>query len=361
LTESEVWYQGWDGLRTFRGADGKYESLIIEWLYRDNNQTPVELVDLSKLNQVISAFKNNTATFVYIGQDENPHRLRWSTSYKRWRNDDVAVSAMLVEPDTNQLLLAVPYPGQSGWAIVTEDITKDYDDGGWNGGQLVEVPIAMNLQLPYIDFGSINNPKQINVLTIDADPNNQIITPQLLFDDNNGTVSPITLPSFTGPIRDKFQFTINAGLGQQAYKVSPLLTAAVTAAPVFYQMNIEAAVLPDRRTSYDSYQHKFGTDESKLVKQGYYDVTSTVPVLVQLFADGNSVPYYVFTLVANPDRYESPMRVRFPAIKLRLFRVVMTCDPSGMFQLWSPIQVDQKKVCVGKGYERSELTEAGPA
>ena len=361
LTESEVWYQGWDGLRTFRGADGKYESLIIEWLYRDNNQTPVELVDLSKLDQVISAFKNNTATFVYIGQDENPHRLRWSTSYKRWRNDDVAVSAMLVEPDTNQLLLAVPYPGQSGWAIVTEDITKDYDDGGWNGGQLVEVPISMNLQLPYIDFGSINNPKQINVLTIDADPNNQIITPQLLFDDNNGTVSPITLPSFTGPIRDKFQFTINAGLGQQAYKVSPLLTAAVTAAPVFYQMNIEAAVLPDQRTSYDSYQHKFGTDESKLVKQGYYDVTSTVPVLVQLFADGNSVPYYVFTLVANPDRYESPMRVRFPAIKLRLFRVVMTCDPSGVFQLWSPIQVDQKKVCVGKGYERSELTEAGPA
>jgi hypothetical protein len=269
---------------------------------------------------------------------------------------------MLVEPDTNQLLLAVPYPGQSGWAIVYEDITKDYDDGGWNGsGQLIEVPISMELQLPYLDQGAINNQKQFNTLTIDANPNGQIITPQLLFDDNNGSVAPITLPSFTGSIREKFQFIINAGKGQQAYKVSPLITANVTVAPILYQMDIEAAILPDQRTSYDSYQQKFGTDESKLVKQGYFDLTSTVPVLVQLFADGNTVPYYAFTLAANPSRYESPMRVRFPAIKLRLFRIVMTCDPSGMFQLWSPIQVDQKKVCVGKGYERSGFTEAGPA
>ena len=140
-----------------------------------------------------------------------------------------------------------------------------------------------------------------------------------------------------------------------------MFTADVTVAPVLYQANIEAAVLPDQRTSYDSYQQKFGTDESKLIKQGFFDLTSTVPVLIQLFADGDPVPYRQITLPANPTRYESPIRVRFPAIMMRLFRIVMTCANTGMFMLWSPLQIDWKPVSVGKGYARGELVEAGPA
>ena len=365
LTESEVWYQSWDGIRTFRGADGKYESLIIEWLFRGTAQTPVSLVDLTQLGSVISAFKNNTATFVYIGQDQQRHRLRFSTQYQRWRNDDVACTAIFLEPDTNTLLYATPDLNEPGWLIAYEDINKDYDDGGWDEGVLEQNVVPMNLQLPYLDLGSPNNQKQFNVLTIDAAPNNQVLDVQLLFDDNNGAVAPIDLGTFTGATRQKFQFIINGGLGQQAYKVSPRFTAGVTAAPIIYQADIYAAVLADQRASYDSYWQKFGTDESKLVKQGYYDYTTSVgnSILVQLFADGNPIPYYMFTLPPNPTRSEMPTRVRYPAIKPRLFRVVMTSTvASGVFQLWSALQVDQKMI-IGqgaKGYQRSELTGLTP-
>lgn len=360
LTESEIWYQSWDGIRTFRGADGKYQSLIIEWLYRGTAQTPVSLVDLSKLGSVISAFKNNTATFAYIGQDQQRHRLRFSTQYQRWRNDDVPATAIFTEPDTNLLVYAIPDLVEPGWLLVYEDITKDYDDGGWFEGALLQNVVPMNLQLPYIDLGALNNQKNFNTLTVDANPNNQTLDVQLLFDDNNGAVAPIDLGTFTGATRQKFQFIINGGLGQQAYKVSPKFTAGVTAAPILYQADIYAAILPDQRTSYDSYLQKFGTDESKLVKQGYFDVTSTTDIVVQLFADGSPIPYYIFTIPANPVRSEMPTRVRFPAMKLRLFRLVMTS--TGIFQLWSAVQVDQKMV-IGpgaKGYQRSELTGLTP-
>src|SRR5208282_5763907 len=118
----------------------------------------------------------------------------------------------------------------------------------------------------------------------------------------------------------------------------------------------------DQRNSYDSYWQKFGTDESKLVKQGYFDYTTTDGnnILVQLFADGDPVPYYTFNLLSNTARYEVPMRVRFPAIKLRLFRMVMTSVvSSGSFQIWEAIQIDQKPVIGSgsKGYMRTELTE----
>src|SRR5208337_3626953 len=47
-TESAVWFQANDGIREFRGADGAYRTLPIEWLYRQENQTlsPIPFVDL---------------------------------------------------------------------------------------------------------------------------------------------------------------------------------------------------------------------------------------------------------------------------------------------------------------------------
>lgn len=365
ITENEIWFQSWDGIRTFRGADGEYRSLIIEWLYRNNPLTPVPLVDVTKLSSVISAFKNNTATFVYTGIDGLTHRLLYSTTYKRWRNDNIHATAMIIENDTNKLVYSVPITagGQSGWALVYGNDTIDYDDGGWVNGALVQTPIALDLQTPYLDQGAPNNQKQYQNLSIDANPNGQTLTVQLLFDDNNGTVPPITLGTITGAIRDKFQFGVDSGMGQEAYRTSLRITSSVTAAPIIYQADIEVAVLPEQRATYDSYWIKFGSDESKLIKQGYFDYTSAIPVTVNLYADGNDViPYYTFTMPANANRTEVPTRVRFPAIKPRLWRIIMAGgnpNPAiNQFQVWNAVQVDTKMI-IGpgsKGYNRAELS-----
>lgn len=363
ITESEIFYQAFDGIRAFRGSDGEYKSLIIEWLYRDNAQTPVPIVDLNRLGNVISAFKNNTCTLVYQDVNGVPHRLRWSQSYKRWRNDDLAVTAMFVETDTNKLVYSTPITAgpQSGWAIFYEDIAKDYDDDGWVNGALVQTPIALNLQTPYLDQGAPNNQKQYNNLAIDANPNGQSLSIQLKFNGQDSS-SPTILGNITGTERQKFQFAIESGEGIEAYSAALLIVGSVVAAPIIYQADIDTALLPEQRATYDSYWIKFGTDESKLIKQAYIDYTATLPVLVNLFADGSSIPYYTFTLPANPTRSEVPVRKRFPALKPRLFRMVMasvTDDPAqNDLQIWSAIQVDQKSICMQKGYQRSELVSA---
>jgi len=368
LGENEIFYQAADGIRTFRGTDSAYRSLIIEWLYRMNSLTPVTLVDLTKLSQVIVAYKDNTATIAYIGIDGLRHRLLYSANYQRWRNDDVPVTAMLLETDTNTLVYAKPLG--TGWVVCYDSYTQDYDDGGWSGGALVHTPIAWKAQTPYGDQGAPNNPKQYNVLAIDANPNGQVISQVLLFDDNNGNVAPV-IPSpstFTGTKRDKFQFQINGGAGQQAYRVGLQLSAAVTAAPEIYQADLYAAVLTDARSSYDSYWLNLGAAESKLVKQAFFDYTTivagSVPVAsvinVSLYADGDmATPFDVFTLPINLTRQSVPMRVRFKHPRLlRLFRIVM--ESAGPFQLWHPVQIESKVIGGPQGYGRTDLGDITP-
>jgi len=67
-TESAVWFQAIDGIRQFRGADGAYMSLPIEWLYRNNPLTPIPLVDLTKLSTVTMAYWQNYVYVSYIEQ-----------------------------------------------------------------------------------------------------------------------------------------------------------------------------------------------------------------------------------------------------------------------------------------------------
>jgi hypothetical protein len=362
-TESAIWYLGFDGVREFNGTDGAYRSATIEWLFQNQPTTPSPspLIPLNQalISQVKMAFWNNRVFVIYPGTDGNNHRLVYWSTYNRWKNDDLFVNAINYEADTNTLVIArvyQPSASQTGTNfVVAVDQVGDYDDAGWASGALVKYPISFTLQTPYYDQSLPNNQKQYNMVTVDANPNGQSLTLELLFDDNNGSVAPITLPSFTGAVRQKFQFTVNAGFGQEAYRLSAQLSGSVIVAPIIYQMEMLAAELAAQLNSYDTYWIKFGTDESKLVKQGYFDYTSTAPVIVGIYADGNVNSYYSFTLPTNAARSESPTRVRFPAIKLRQFRLIATT--TGNLQFWNAPQIDQKPVidAGAKGYQRSEL------
>ena len=89
-----------------------------------------------------------------------------------------------------------------------------------------------------------------------------------------------------------------------------------------------------------------------MVKQCYIDYRATEPVNVSIYADGSHTPYYTFVLPINPNRTEVPMRVRFPAMKLRQFRVIALSTAD--FQFYNAPQFDQKPVSTDKGYKRSE-------
>lgn len=363
-TESAIWYQAFDGIREFRGADGAYRTALIEWLFQNQPTTPLPSpvipLNQSLISQVKMAYWDNRIFVIYPGTDGNNHRLIFNTVYNRWRNDDLYVNAINYEQDTNLLFIArVSRPGAaqgSNYAIAQDQI-GDNDDIGYVATVLTSQAIPVTIQTPYYDQNLIDNQKQYNMVDIDVNPKGQTLTLTLLFDDNDGTVSSIVLPAFTGLKRQKFQFTVNGGAGQQAYRMSAQLTFSALVAPIIYQMDMQAVPLAEQLNSYDTYWIKFMTDESKLVKQGWFDYTATAPITVNLFADGSSVAYYSFTLPTNATRTEVPMRVRFLPTKLRLFRLVAVC-PTGSFQFWVAPQIDQKPVKVGGGYSRSELTTA---
>lgn len=355
-TESAIWYQAIDGIREFRGVDGAYRSLPIEWLFQNVNQalTPIPIADPTLFSTFQMAFQNNKVFSLYFDKSTGAgHRVIWDTNYQRWRNDDVNATAIYFEEDINSLLYAkfLIAGDQRGYAIC-QDRIGDYDDGGWINGALVQTPIALNLQTPFNDMGAPNNQKQFNVLTFDANTAGQTLNISLIFDDTGPTLD---LGNVTSNAREKFQLKINDGLGQQAYRMSVKITGPTVVAPILYQLDIHAAILAEQRSSYDSYWIKFGQDESKLVKQGYYDYTSSAPVTVSLYADGETTPYYVFVLPANPNRAQVARRKRYPTRMLRMFRVVGTVPAGETLQIWANPQQDQKAVIVGKGYQRSEL------
>jgi hypothetical protein len=362
-TESSIWYSAVDGIREFRGADGEYRSLIIEWLFRNDPslqlQTPIPQVDLTKLSQIVMAFQDN---YVYVsypttnGQNGGLARLIFHTQYLRWRNDTVEATTLFWEGDTNELLYCryVPAPTGPGYAIC-QDRVGDTDDMGWTSGHVqVFDDISIDMQTPFQDLGKPHFPKQWNMLEVDADANGGALTVQVAFEDS----VTLTLGTMTLDGRTKYQFPIGAGEGYEAYRMSVIITGAgLQDAPTLYQLNIYAALLAANRATFDSYWIKMGTEESKLVKEAYFDYTSPVEVNVSLYADGFTTPYYTFTLPANPTRLRVPERVRFPAIKLRQFRMVMESTGSNVqpFQLWQNPTVRWKPVLVGAGYALAPL------
>ena len=353
LVEGEIAFRSQDGWRFFSGADGKYMTLPVEWIFRTNPDClPPQAAPLDA-SQDVFAYYNNLVIGSYVSLDDGiRYRLIYDTVYSRYRQDDIAATAMLWERDTNLLLCGVPIGSASntiGYALVEDQqYNQDYDDGGWNSGSLVQVPVNIQIQLPYKDVGKPHFPKQFNVLETDANTQGQSLETTLYF--NTEPETSIVLPTVnSGTVREKLQQKINAGDGQQAYAMSIKHTMAVTVAPTLFQENVYAAILADYRTSFDSYWQKAGSNELKLWKEGYFDYSATGEVMFSLYANGDmDNPYFEFTLPIQADRTD--VRVLFPALKCRLWRMVGIS--AGDFQLWSPVTIDSKPLLEGSGYER---------
>lgn len=359
--EGAIWYRAADGLREFTGADGVYKSLPVEWIFKGNPQCIPPQADNTQASQDVMAYYDNVIYHSYISLTNGGQRFRlqWDTQYARFRYDDVPATAMLWEKDINTLLVG-KHIASSNYAVVQDQI-NDYDDGGWAFGELAMVPIDLVIQSPYRDLGKPHNPKQWNQYETDVNTENQNLDSTLLFEDGAFTLPLATVN--TGTSRQKVELFVNNGAGEQAYRASIQHAMLVTVAPTIYQENIYAAVLAEYSASLDSYWIKFGTDESKFVKQAYFDYNSTVPLDVSLYADNSATPYYTFTLPAQATR--GVIRVRFgnnnpgtTAFTMRTFRMIIletgSVPPNNM-QMWEKIKIEWKPIGAGNTYRPYEL------
>jgi hypothetical protein len=359
LAEGMIPFRSQDGLRVFTGADGDYLTLPIEWMYQGNPLCIPPQAYQPDASQDVLCFFNNTIYDAYVSNSSGAagpiYRTAYSTVYKRFRYDDIPATAMLWEKDTNAFLVAKEMsPGN--YAIV-QDWVGDYDDGGWVAGSLVQTPINVVIQSPYLDLGSPHNDKQWNALETDVNTQGQSMTTALLFDD--GTIPSITLPAITTSQRTKVQSPVtpsgaNEGSGQQAYRASIQHTIQVTTAPILYQESIYAATLAAYRFTFDTYWILGGTDLHKRTKQVVFDYTAGQAISFSIFADGSTIPYHTFTLPEAASR--AVVRVRFPALSMRTFRMIgnIASGQAG-FQAWAAPQLWWKPCLDSSGYQQMDL------
>ena len=198
-----------------------------------------------------------------------------------------------------------------------------------------------DVQKNYVDF------------VIDCNTAGQTLNLTLLFNDGEFSVG---LGSVSNTERQRINIPINAGDGQQAYKISLQITGAVNQQVYINQAAVKAIPLAFTRRSLDTYWLRFSDDSSKILKNLFVEYTATASITCNCYYDGSATPSFTFTLPENGG-IRNPLRVRLPAISFRMFRLI--CTSTSDFQVWNESRAEIKALCVGKGYMLEPFTPNG--
>jgi len=343
VTEEAILYQAIDGVRAFAGGASEYLTQDIEFIFQNFGQSPIVEANINQLSQTRAAYWNNMHFFSYLGNDGNFHRAIYHSQYKRWRNDDIPATSLLLEADTNTLV----WGDANGLVHLDRQFTAT--DEGNNAGTLILNPIAINLQTPYLNQSAGELQKNYVELQLDINTGGQNVTVTLLFNDGQSSLS---LGTVNTSVRQKVNLPINSGNGQQAYKISLQITGNVSASIFAYQAAIRWLPLAMTRKSFDSYALKLGTDESKILKQIYLEITSTSTITFNVYYDSSATAGYTFTVPSTGGIRQS-LRFRLPAISFRIVRFIATSTAD--WQLWTDSKLEFKPLCSGKGYSVIEF------
>ena len=332
-----------DGIREFDTSSAVYRSLDIEFLFQpqENGITPIVPANPADFSLTAMAYYLNTVYIAYTGQDNNRYRLAWHSLYRRWRNDSVPATIMLLEEDTNTLL----WGDANG--LIHQDGVGFYDEAS-NAGTLTTGAIALNLQSGYLDQGAERTTKQYQNLALDLDTNGQTLTWTLLFDQGEGTIVTST-GTVSTTARQKLNIPINGDQGQTAYRTSLQITGSVTAQAIIYQTAIEGLILAEARRVWDSYIMTDDIEGSKIAKDCFFQYSATQTVTISVYYDQGQIPVFQTTLPASA---RITTRFRLPAVKFRLRRItaVSTAD----FQVWSAT-INVKPTLATQGFQQRPM------
>jgi hypothetical protein len=207
------------------------------------------------------------------------------------------------------------------------------------------------LQTAYSFQGSPANQKQYNAVQIDCNTGGQTLNVSVLFNDGEITVP---LGTINNTQRGKINLPVNAGLGQQAYKISLLITGNVLAFSYLYQALVECVVLPRTRQTFDTYKMNLSEASSKFARDVFWIYAASAPITVNVYYDDNPTPGFTFTM-PTAGGLRNPLRTRLPAISFRTLRMVGTSTED--FMIWPDSNLWYKPQCQGRGYEKSLFVE----
>lgn len=348
LKDGIVYYLATDGPRIFTGGASQLISEIVQFVWQGIGTTPIPIADPQYFANARVAYWNQFVFFAYTWATEPfgfpaQARLIFDTEQKRWRNDNLDVQSMFLEEDTNTLVW-----GDSVGLVHLDRQNVAYDEAAGVANAVVQNPIAIELQTPYSDGGHPEAQKQYQEFTLDANTNGNAVTAELLFNDGEFTE---TLGTVTTTQRQRVNLNLNSGAGYQGYKVSLQLTGSGIERIFLYQAKLKYLELAITRQSLDTYWCRFGDDASKVAKNVFIEYNATSELTGNIYYDGLSTPGFTFTL-PQYNGVRNSIRVRLPAVKFRLARLILTAATAGDdFQVWTESRWEVKSLCIGKGYE----------
>ena len=362
--EGLIVYLSQDGVYAFDGGQSQYISEQIEWLFQNRSLGP--LLPLSSpgnavytsypaANEPVMAFYENEVFLAYTDTQGNRRRLIYHMIYRRWRPDTVQATAMLPQSDRNQLLIGIlDDPG---------NLYLDRQNGGsdWYGydgsGKQIFTPVSFRLETPATDNGQKKAFKVYNELTLDADTQGQAVTPALLVNSLQTTVS---LGSASSTGRAQSQVNVNSGLGTLSLNAALVVSGSTVGnQPItLYELHLRAILEAEYRRSFDTYWLEDATPEFKLQKQTWITYTCQDPggINFAMYLDGSGTPAFTFNLPQSNNR--TTVRVRFPAMLYRLRRLVGTTT-TGDFQIYAESELETKVITAQKSYSRVRLLAGG--
>src|SRR6185437_15476938 len=358
-TEAVVYYLGVDGVYAFTGADSNYTSEPVEWIFQNRNLGPIAplllLAEGALENGILASpvmtYHQHEMYLAFTDIKGVRKRLIYHDVYQRWRPDDNHATAMLFEEDTGNLVIAVA----DDVGNVYQDRLGDMDFVGFpgGGGKEINAPINFRLQSALTDNGAAKAFKVYNEFTLDADTGGNPVIPTLLTDSGatSTDLSPVTTSQ-----REQSQDNINNGLGLLSQNAGLVLTGAssATGAVYLYELHLRAVLEAEYRRSFDTYWLEFGTSEFKICKQMWLEYTCEDPagIAFSMYLDGATVPAYTFTVPQSNSR--TTIRVRFPAVLGRLWRLVGT-TAAGDFQAYPDSHLEIKTITGQKSYSKQKL------
>jgi hypothetical protein len=355
-SENVVYYLSYDGVYAFTGSGSQYLTQNTEWIWTSRTETNgvIPVLNPAAKTNVIMAYGNHECFVAYQDSNNITHRQIASDSYSRWRNDDQLVgniTAMFFEQDTGQLIV-----GKDDGMVYIDQI-NDYDSAGWGAGGEIKNAIAINLQTPQLDLGVPKAFKNFAEVTVDATlPAGLIVTVTALFDSQATTM---VLGTITGTgARVQYQLNVQNALGYRSLNMGLKLTGNTTAQAIFNEIHVRAVIEAEERVGYDSYKLDFGSASWKLWKQAWFVYAAPDPAGIEMavYIDENPIPSYIFTLPQTlPSSIRTTVKVRFPALKGRIIRLVGTSESP--FQMYTKdTEVEYKLLDAQKGYAKMALS-----
>lgn len=259
-------------------------------------------------------------------------------------------TAMFFEQDTGQLLV-----GKDD-GMVYIDRVNDFDSGGFTAAGQIIYPIAVNLQTPQLDLGVPKAFKVFNEATVDCTlPLGTVFAITAIF-DSQATQIPLGTITGTGS-RTQYQLNIETGFGYRSLNMGFLITGNTTSQAIFNEIHIRAVLEAEERMSFDTYRLDHGSASWKCWKQGWFVYAAPDPAGIEMavYIDDQPIPLYVFTLPQTlPSQIRTTVKVRFPALKGRIIRLVGTSDSP--FQMYDKdTELEAKFLDAQKGWQKMAL------